>query len=520
MTHQKVRGNVIAKGDADMGIYVVGDIHGCYTQFTELRERIESKDPNATFILTGDILHRGREEEKMLAWAYKNITSDGKYQMVLGNHDDAFIEAFGDQKFETIFSLGREAGEHYSVSDEYDHFNCDKDLMHEYAAFLAGLPLIKKLDVNGQKFIIAHAWYNPELFEKTKSEKKDKFNQRFCLLWERYIENGDILDEYMPKDGEKLIHGHTPTICSKDEIHRGYSPGKVWDMGNSINIDCGLVFSVTNQRGAGVEYGNLAAYNLETGETEYLWDIPDGYASNNDEYYEDKQERLEKEQQERKRKRQEAVQRTLPYQLSLYEQIFNLDHIPLDKNSKYRVEFSFLNDYFGPGVKMNYKREDDYDFDNEPILALYSKREKDTLYIYYKEKWLGFDLIESFIHKVYMYKDRYYVLGVNRYNTECAVVTVYAFDSKKQILSYKTYTPWFDYSDVDNLLSGDSKIGKSNRRLWYKDDKEEPLGLVTCDFYCDNELLTVKILKNPCDAFYVRILDCQKNTITEISQTY
>jgi len=78
-----------------MGIYVIGDIHGCYTQFTELRERIENNDADAVFILAGDIVGRGPEDEKILSWAYENITLNGKYQMVLGNHDDGFMEVFG-----------------------------------------------------------------------------------------------------------------------------------------------------------------------------------------------------------------------------------------------------------------------------------------------------------------------------------------------------------------------------------------------------------------------------------------
>jgi len=45
--------------------------------------------------LVGDIVSRGTEDAQMLAWAYENVTLDGKYQMVLGNHDDTFIEPFG-----------------------------------------------------------------------------------------------------------------------------------------------------------------------------------------------------------------------------------------------------------------------------------------------------------------------------------------------------------------------------------------------------------------------------------------
>ena len=113
-----------------MGTYAIGDIHGCFAQFNEFRKRIEKKDPDATFILVGDIVGRGTEDEKMLDWAYNNITSDGKYQMVLGNHDDGFIEVFGNGKFETIYSIGKKVNQNVSVPyDEFKHLEKDKELM-------------------------------------------------------------------------------------------------------------------------------------------------------------------------------------------------------------------------------------------------------------------------------------------------------------------------------------------------------------------------------------------------------
>ena len=115
---------------------------------------------------------------------------------------------------------------------------------------------------------------------------------------------------------------------------------------------------------------------------------------------------------------------------------------------------------------------------------------------------------------------KYYALGVNHYRVEYAEVTVNSFYPEKQLLSYKTYTPWFYYSDADKLIEGDVKMGKVRRYGWRQNDNDEPLGLVTCDFYSDNELFTVKIIKNPGDAFYVRLLDSQKNIISEIRQAY
>lgn len=506
-----------------MSTYIIGDIHGCFTQFTELRERIEAKGPNARFILVGDIVARGPEDEKMLDWAYKNITLDGKYQMVLGNHDDTFIEIFGNGEFETIYSIGKKVGNHVNVpDDEFKHLEKDKELMYKYAEFMSKQPLVKKIEVNGQKFVIAHAWYMPD-----EMEKKNAFQQRYCLLWERDRDDydGKILLKYKPVESEKLIHGHSPTLGKKVTIHRGYSPGKIWDMGTSVNIDCGLVYNITKRNVVGFEYGNLAAYNLETGEAEYLFDIADEYANNSDEYYEDKKERKERERLEHERKRQEAVEKAMPYLLSFYKQVYNLDAVPAENDSEYRSDFNFLNDSMRFYIKTRREYSDNYDFDfgNETVFAVTGKYGKEKFYLYSGKQWLDVDLVNNSKYKVFKYDDRYYLLGANDYNEKFAEITVYVFDYPRvgQLLYYKTITPGFRSTYSDSLMANDVKMDK-NKRGYYRenDDKEEPNGLMTCDFYDRGELFTVKILKNMGDHFFVRILDSQKNVLSEIRQSY
>ena len=56
-------------------------------------------------------------------------------------------------------------------------------------------------------------------------------------------------------------------------MSRIYSPGKIWRRKNSINLDCGLVFNVTNYNESFAKFGNLAAYHIEADEALYLWDI-------------------------------------------------------------------------------------------------------------------------------------------------------------------------------------------------------------------------------------------------------
>ena len=61
-----------------MATYGVGDIHGCYSKWIKLKEKIEAQDKDARFILVGDILDRGSETVQMLLWCLENITPNSE----------------------------------------------------------------------------------------------------------------------------------------------------------------------------------------------------------------------------------------------------------------------------------------------------------------------------------------------------------------------------------------------------------------------------------------------------------
>ncbi len=77
-----------------MGTWVIGDVHGCYDEFIEMVNKVEKMDKSPTFILIGDIEDRGPKSREMMDWAVENVTEDGKFQMVLGNHEDNIITSF------------------------------------------------------------------------------------------------------------------------------------------------------------------------------------------------------------------------------------------------------------------------------------------------------------------------------------------------------------------------------------------------------------------------------------------
>ena len=72
--------------------YVIGDIHGCYQDMIASLNKIESQDQDAQIIFVGDFIDRGPDVDKVLDWSLENITLDGKYRAVRGNHEQMVLE--------------------------------------------------------------------------------------------------------------------------------------------------------------------------------------------------------------------------------------------------------------------------------------------------------------------------------------------------------------------------------------------------------------------------------------------
>ena len=192
-----------------MGTYVVGDLHGCYQQWIAFMDYIESMDSDAKFILVGDILDRGPSVGKLLSWCRTYISPNGRYQMIMGNH-------------------------------EYEQMNWERN--ENKLRFYMNLPFYKDITVNNQRFIIVHANL-PESMVKEGGRLKDynemTSSEAFDMVWSR------SLRPFTAIPGAILVHGHNPTVF-EDSFREGeFSEerrGRVYDLGNRYNVDCGLAY--------------------------------------------------------------------------------------------------------------------------------------------------------------------------------------------------------------------------------------------------------------------------------------
>ena len=248
-----------------MGTYVVGDIHGCYDEWIKLKNRIESQDSEARFVLIGDIVDRGPKVLEMLHWAMENITDGGKYQMILGNHEDMLIE-WGKHY---LRDSNRTSEYGFDVLVKNAGYSNEK--IKEIIVFFEQLPVAMDLNIETgkargkQHYIIVHAAIDRWMLNKDESvcKRKLRFSKQWdivrymnvkrnrkCVLWDRYEGDYSLLRRSV------VIHGHTPTL-PKGKANFHYC---------NINIDCGCVFKRYKNH-------NLCALRLEDLEEFYLYDL-------------------------------------------------------------------------------------------------------------------------------------------------------------------------------------------------------------------------------------------------------
>lgn len=243
-----------------MSTYVVGDIHGCYDEWLKLKEQIENYDKQAKFTLIGDIVDRGPKVMEMIDWAIKNVTPSGKYQMVLGNHEDMLIE-WAKQYYhvnKTDYTKSQLYKDFEDTNYDFKQRLIDYDVTDDYVLkiidFFKSLPLYIDLEAEtfGKKqyYVICHAALPDVCLDKNGKVIKDSINDNVkdYIVWER---------KYYGNNWEYptiIVHGHTPT-CLRELIVRKSDPGKIDFRQKDINIDCGMCY--------GMSMSNLAAIRLE-----------------------------------------------------------------------------------------------------------------------------------------------------------------------------------------------------------------------------------------------------------------
>ena len=222
-------------------IFLTSDIHGHYSMFEELLDKIKLTKKDLLIIL-GDSCDRGPKTYELYK-KYYDLEKEGyNIKHLRGNHEDMLIKAMESGDNDHWYRNGGEKTQKsfYNNSESKDTLTFEEWLEREgiksvkwFVDWLDRIPIM----ISGKKNLFVHA-----AFDTTKSE--DEQEHRF-LIWDR----NDFWTNN--KTGKAIYFGHTP---SKD--------GKIKHYVNDVHcIDTG---SYKN--------GIIACVELKTGKEMYIKD--------------------------------------------------------------------------------------------------------------------------------------------------------------------------------------------------------------------------------------------------------
>lgn len=218
--------------------YVMSDIHGMAHLLKEMFGRISFSPEDRLYIL-GDLIDRGPDPAGVLdlVMGKKNIT------VLTGNHEDAFAAWYESE----ADKVGNPY--YYNTYEILTDSRKKEEKLPEYVRFMKGLPLYKKVKLDGVCYLLAHA---------STEETLRMWKRRDPFIWD-----SSMVDRQRGIPGYVSIVGHVPTF-----IIRGYphEPAAIWKSpdGSLIDVDCGAAFPAMG--------GRLGCLCLETGEEFYVQD--------------------------------------------------------------------------------------------------------------------------------------------------------------------------------------------------------------------------------------------------------
>ncbi|MCL2893149.1 metallophosphoesterase [Brenneria tiliae] len=201
-------------GDDYRKIFVVGDIHGCRQLLLEALAARQFNRQTDLLISVGDLIDRGPDSPACLT-----LLDEPWFTAVCGNHEQMAREALSE---DNGWLWSRNGGSWYAALDD-----ADKRLAAGRIAQTAQLPLVIDVDINGRRYVIAHADYPSDDYAFGKAVDADE------LVWGRTRITRSMAGKGRRIAGAHLfIFGHTP-------LH------KPLIFFNQLYIDTGAVFGGT-----------------------------------------------------------------------------------------------------------------------------------------------------------------------------------------------------------------------------------------------------------------------------------
>ncbi|HEI9628677.1 TPA: metallophosphoesterase [Escherichia coli] len=193
-------------------VWVVGDLHGCYTRPMSELHRVDFDPAQDLLISVGDLIDRGTENVECL-----ELLQMPWFRAVMGNHERLMIDALSPDG--NVNNWLMNGGQWFFMLDT------DQEILAwALVELVKRLPYIIELNTGQETIVIAHADYPDNEYQFGKEVPL------FNVVWarERISDSMDDIGGEI-SGADRFIFGHTPVK----------SPKTFW---NQQYIDTGAVF--------------------------------------------------------------------------------------------------------------------------------------------------------------------------------------------------------------------------------------------------------------------------------------
>lgn len=189
-------------------MYIIGDVHGCYIQLLKLIDKIKehsnSDTPDICFV--GDLIDRGPQSREVVELVKNN------YHCVLGNHEDAMVEAMATEDPTNSVWYEYNGGDTTLKSYE-DH----PEQLQEHLDWFKTLPVYKEFpdvkihDTRSRHLVASHSSIARVWDQRNEVDIKEH------TIWNRDVQYGTL------KSANEIynVFGHTPV--KKPLLKPGYA---------------------------------------------------------------------------------------------------------------------------------------------------------------------------------------------------------------------------------------------------------------------------------------------------------
>ena len=246
-----------------MAIYAISDIHGHFSTYKKLLEKLGFSENDFLYVV-GDVIDRGRDGIKII----QDIMQRPNVELILGNHELMMIDAIdfmrkNDSEGKTT---KEDLGEAFTPVDLWFHpanggkttynalMKLEKEEQDKLIDFLKSLKLIKRVQVGDVTYHISHSYsvgykFGEDLYYK------DALVDAESVVWDSLLDDRPPIDmlEYdwfaYPEDTYVVGHVFTQRLGCMDEKGRGMIC-KIRRRGGIqvIDVDCGMALNSKSSR--------------------------------------------------------------------------------------------------------------------------------------------------------------------------------------------------------------------------------------------------------------------------------